>query len=89
MRFSECKRTTRATLSGLGQALAAEHADGDCESGGAGRGGPVGVEVDKLEALRRELVDLAYERDLRGEHEAADLASMVAARLEELIEGAG
>ncbi len=45
------------------------------------------VDASKLEALRRELIDRAYEHDRRGEPAAADLASMVSARLDELIAG--
>lgn len=39
-----------------------------------------------LEKLRRELRDQAYEFDLLGQHVAADLASDIAARLDELLE---
>ena len=38
-----------------------------------------------LADLRVELVDLAYELDRRGQCEAADVATMVAARLAELL----
>lgn len=39
---------------------------------------------EELHALRVELRDLAFEYDTRGRHDAADLATMIAARLDEL-----
>lgn len=42
--------------------------------------------LDRLEALRGELVELAFAMDLRGRTEAADVASGMAARLGELCE---
>ncbi len=38
----------------------------------------------RLHALRVELHDLAFEYDTRGRHDAADLATTIAARLDEL-----
>ena len=42
--------------------------------------------LDRLDALRGELVELAYALELRGRIEAADVASGTAARLGELCE---
>lgn len=41
---------------------------------------------EKLDALRVELSDLAFDLDRRGRHDAADLAVSVAARLGELAD---
>ena len=41
--------------------------------------------MDALAGLRIELIDLAYELDCRGQCEAADVATTVAARLAELL----
>ena len=41
--------------------------------------------MDALAGLRIELIDLAYELDCRGQSEAADVATTVAARLAELL----
>ena len=42
--------------------------------------------LDRLAALRTELVDLAYDLDVRGACAAADVAMMASVRLTELCE---
>lgn len=42
--------------------------------------------LEKLDALRLELIELAYTLDTRGQHNAADVAMTTSARLAELCE---
>lgn len=47
---------------------------------------PMPVLLDRLAALRTELVDLAHDLDVRGDCAAADVAMTTSARLAELCE---
>lgn len=47
---------------------------------------PAIILLDRLAALRVDLVDLAYDLDVRGNRAAADVAMSIAARLAELCE---
>jgi hypothetical protein len=44
----------------------------------------IGLILDKLEALRSELADLAFDLECRGRLDAADMATLTAAHLKDL-----